>query len=95
VLNCWSTEPARTEPDSRGAPLEYSVPAQYVLLPEPPPVPAYVEAWRDGRPRVIILGIALSVLTLILFFQNELTKRRRLFRIVRNSFLVFTLGWIG
>ncbi len=100
ALKPWSVELLinGTNPDGAwtvAAPLEYSVPAQYVLLPEPPPVPAYVEAWRDGRSRVIILGIALSVLTLILFFQNELTKRRRLFRIVRNSFLVFTLGWMG
>ena len=75
--------------------LAYKLPAAYVLMPDPVPVPAYVEAWSEAKLNVAILCAALAVLTLILLFQNELTKRRGLFRIVRTSFLVFTLGWLG
>ncbi|MFO1184972.1 MAG: 4Fe-4S binding protein [Bauldia sp.] len=77
------------------APLPYAVPSAYVLLPDPPPVPPYVEAWQGARMNVIVLCVALSILTLILLFQNELTKKRHLFRWLRNGFLLFTLVWIG
>ena len=39
--------------------------------------------------------MALLVLAAILFFHNALVRKRRLFKIVRLVFLLFTLAWIG
>ena len=75
--------------------LPYTVPAQYVLMPEPEPLPAWVEAWQDSQSDVVVLGGALCVLTLILAFQGPLTRRRNLHRWVRTGFLLFTLVWLG
>ena len=74
---------------------DYRLPAQYILMPEPPPEPAWVEAWREGRPDEIVLGVALAALTLILALQSVLARHRRVHRWVRNGFLVFTLVWLG
>ncbi|MCW5697510.1 MAG: 4Fe-4S binding protein [Bauldia sp.] len=76
-------------------PTAYQVPPQYVLLPEPEPEPLWVSTWRDATPQLIVLGIALTVLTLIFIFQARLAQYRRLHRWVRNGFLLFTLVWIG
>jgi NosR/NirI family nitrous oxide reductase transcriptional regulator len=76
-------------------PLEYRIPALHVLMPAPPPVPAWVETWERSRMDIVILGVALFVLTLIFVFQPALTARRRLHRYVRTAFLVFTLVWLG
>jgi transcriptional regulator of nitric oxide reductase len=73
-----------------------------VLPPEPeleldllPPVPAWVEAWRDARVDIAILAALLSVLTLIFIFQGALARSRRAHRIVRSGFLLIVLVWLG
>ena len=76
-------------------PLEYILPAHHILLPEPEPLPAWVEPWIEGRVDIAILGLALIVLTGILAFQSRLSRSRRLHRWVRLGFLVFTFGWLG
>ncbi len=76
-------------------PIDYQVPASLILLPTPPPTPAWMEAWQAARSDVIILVSALLVLTLILVFQQQLTKYRRIYRPLRNLFLLFTLVWLG
>lgn len=75
--------------------LDYLIPAKYVLLPEPEPVPVWVEAWQDQRGEVGVMGAALVTLTLILTFQGPLSRRRQLHRWVRNGFLLFALVWVG
>lgn len=75
--------------------LDYTLPATHVLFPEPEPLPAWMEAWRDSQTGIIILGTALSVLTAILAFQSRLSRSRRLHRWVRLGFLAFTFGWLG
>jgi NosR/NirI family nitrous oxide reductase transcriptional regulator len=75
--------------------LTYQIPAKHVLLPEPEPVPAWVEAWQDERAEVGVMGAALATLTLILAFQTPLSRRRNLHRWVRNGFLLFVLVWVG
>ncbi len=77
------------------ATIAYELPAKYVLLPQPPPPPVWVEAWNDSRSEVFALGAALVVLTLILGFQSRLARSRRAHRWVRNGFLTFTLVWLG
>ncbi len=76
-------------------PLAYELPAAHILMPEPEPVPAWVQTWRESRADVIILAAALFVLTLIFAFQARLARHRVLHRWVRNGFLVFTVVWLG
>jgi NosR/NirI family nitrous oxide reductase transcriptional regulator len=59
------------------------------------PVPAWVEAWRDSRVNVAILVALLSVLTLIFVFQATLARFRLAHRLVRNGFLLVVLVWLG
>ena len=76
-------------------PLEYKLPAAYILMPEAPPVAAWVEAWHDGRVNVAILAVLLAVLTAIFAFQAQLSRSRRAHRLVRNGFLLVVLVWLG
>jgi NosR/NirI family nitrous oxide reductase transcriptional regulator len=57
--------------------------------------PPWVEAWRDSRTNVLILGVLLSVLTLIFTFQATLARFRLAHRLVRNGFLLVVLVWLG
>ncbi len=76
-------------------PLNYELPAAYVLLPEPEPEPVWLATWRDNETKLIILGAALVLLTLIFAFQSKLARYRTAHRWVRNGFLLFTLIWLG
>jgi len=81
--------------------------AQKPPEPEPPPVPAWVEAlndspvpawveaWNDSRVNVVILAVLLSVLTVIFVFQATLARFRLAHRLVRNGFLLVVLVWLG
>ncbi len=87
-------------PDGRLEPfvlasLDYTLPAGYILMPEPSPARIWAEPWIEGRTEIAILGAALIVLTAILTFQAAISRRRRLHRYIRTGFLVFTLVWIG
>ena len=76
-------------------PLEYKLPAAHILMPEPPPVAAWVEAWRDARVNIAILAVLLTALTAIFVFQAQLSRSRRAHRLVRNGFLLVVLVWLG
>ncbi len=82
-------------PVTAAIPLEYTLPPSYVLMPEPEPVPVWIDAWRDARANVAILAVALIVLTLVFAFQARLARSRRAHRLVRNGFLLFVLVWLG
>ncbi len=75
--------------------LAYQLPERHMLLPPPPPVPAWVEAWTDKRTDIAVLFGMLIVLTLIFLFQDYLVRNRRVYTYVRTGFLAFTLGWLG
>jgi NosR/NirI family transcriptional regulator, nitrous oxide reductase regulator len=79
----------------RLASVDYALPAQFILMPEPEPMAAWMEPWIDGKAQIVTLGAALGVLTLILGLQAPLSRRRRVHRWVRNGFLLFTLVWLG
>jgi NosR/NirI family transcriptional regulator, nitrous oxide reductase regulator len=51
--------------------------------------------WSAHRIRIIVLGLGLTALTVILFGQDYLSRRRRLHRVVRVGFLIWTLVWLG
>ena len=73
----------------------YTLPEKHVLMPEPEPVPAWVEAWRDDSTNIAVLGGMLGVLTLIMGFQAPLTRQHQMYRWLRNGFLLFVLVWLG
>ncbi|MEH6580890.1 MAG: 4Fe-4S binding protein [Halioglobus sp.] len=88
--------------------LVYTPPAKYLIQPEPEAMtllswldadaedaPLWKKMWLNKLPEVAILLVALSVLSLIFFFQDWLVKRPVLTDRVRIGFLMFTLFGIG
>lgn len=75
--------------------INYTLPASYILMPEPNRGYVWLEPWQEGKVQIAILSISLIFLTAILAFQTKLSRLRPLHRIVRNGFLLFTLIWIG
>ena len=82
--------------------LEYRLPEKYFIKADAPASVAaaadatiWMQAWRGRSIEIAILGVALTILTGIFFFQAWLTKRPALFRRLRLGFLVFTLLWLG
>jgi NosR/NirI family transcriptional regulator, nitrous oxide reductase regulator len=57
--------------------------------------PFWVSVWRDRAWQIAVLCSALLVLTIILLFQDWLTRRPRMLRLVRTGFLLFTFTFIG
>jgi NosR/NirI family nitrous oxide reductase transcriptional regulator len=57
--------------------------------------PFWVSVWRERAWQIAVLTVALIVLTLILLFQDWLTRRPRLLTYIRTGYLVFTLFFIG
>jgi NosR/NirI family nitrous oxide reductase transcriptional regulator len=57
--------------------------------------PFWVSVWRERAWQSAVLVTALAVLTLILLFQDWLTRRPRLLTCIRTGYLVFTLLFIG
>ncbi len=86
---------AGASPVSVSFPVEFRLPAAFILMPDQPPVAAWVEAWRDARGNIAILAALLAALTLIFAFQAQLSRSRRAHRLVRNGFLLVVLVWLG
>ncbi len=51
--------------------------------------------WSSHRVSIAILCAGLAVLTIILFLQDVISRRRRLHRVLRVAFLLWTLVWLG
>jgi transcriptional regulator of nitric oxide reductase/ferredoxin len=80
--------------------LPYMLPAAYLVgesdaTIEADSEPIWVAVWQDRLSDVAILLIALTVLWALLFFQDALARRQRLYQGVRIGFLLFTVIWIG
>ncbi|MEN8205248.1 MAG: 4Fe-4S binding protein [Pseudomonadota bacterium] len=57
--------------------------------------PFWASVWRERWWQVVVLCVALGLLTLILLFQDWLTRRPKLLKVIRTGFLLFTLLFIG
>jgi NosR/NirI family transcriptional regulator, nitrous oxide reductase regulator len=53
------------------------------------------QIWSAHGTNIAILGLGLTALTVILFRQDDIARRRRLHRLVRVGFLAWTLVWLG
>jgi len=57
--------------------------------------PLWRRIWHERRLDIAVLTAALGLLTTMLTFQRQLTRRRRLWAGLRTGFLAFTLVWLG
>lgn len=74
----------------------YSLPVAWQLAPPPPPEPLWREIWRAKQAESVLVAAMLCALTLILFFQESIVCRPKLWRRGRTAFLgvtLFGLGW--
>ncbi len=60
-----------------------------------PAEPLRVGVWRERRWQIAVLGLGLTVLTLILVFQDGVARRPRLLKYLRRGFLLYTVFFIG
>lgn len=90
-----ATRPTATGEVAMTVALPYSLPQAFRLAPPPEPEPLWKQAWEAKRPQIAIVGLMLVVLTLILFAQDWITRRPRLWRIGRLSFLASTFLVLG
>jgi NosR/NirI family nitrous oxide reductase transcriptional regulator len=111
VMNATVMRAVQKVAESRGVPVPTTGPAQEAVVHDTPGItgthaspvwwlgassePFWVSVWRDRAWQIAVLVVALFVLTLILLFQDWLTRRPRLLTYIRTGYLVFTLFFIG
>ena len=59
------------------------------------PMKLWQRMWKLKSIDAVVLCIAIGILTVIFFFQDILVRHPKVLAWVRNSFLVFTVLWIG
>ncbi len=62
---------------------------------EPAETPLWQRIWENRLLDIAIVVAAITLLTGIFFFQDQLVKRPKLYGRVRTGFLLFTLSWLG
>jgi polyferredoxin/Na+-translocating ferredoxin:NAD+ oxidoreductase RnfG subunit len=98
VMNSSIMKSARLVADELGLPVPTEAvmaPVAKVSSPPPPEDPLWVELWRDQAMQLALLAVALTLLMGILFFQDWLVVRPRLFQQVRMGYLLFTVFFLG
>ena len=95
TLELRATRPTADAEVALTVTLPYTLPDAFRLAPPPEPEPLWKQAWETKRPQIAIVGLMLTVLTLILFAQEWITRRPRLWRIGRLSFLASTFLVLG
>ncbi|MFA5662533.1 4Fe-4S binding protein [Castellaniella sp.] len=53
------------------------------------------QIWLAKTVQIVIISIALITLIMVFFFQNQLVRHERFYKVFRTVFLLFTLFWIG
>lgn len=74
---------------------EYRLPDVFRLAPPAEPEPLWREIWRTKRPQAMFTATLLGALTLILFAQEWIVRRPKLWLRLRLSFLAVTLFGLG
>ncbi len=95
-LEITATRPTATGEVSMLIPVSYSLPDLFRVAPPLQDEPLWRAIWDAKRVQTAIVAVMLAVLTLILFAQDWITRRPRLWRYGRMGFLAATLlvlGW--
>ncbi len=74
---------------------DYALPGEFVHAPPPEPPPLWQQAWERRRAEVAGVALMLAVLTAVMFLQELVVRRARLWRGLRLGFLSVTLVWLG
>ena len=75
---------------------DYAIPDAYVDRPKlAEPEAMWVQVWRQKAFQIAVLLAGLATLTLILMFQDVLTRKPKVLRWVRHLFLGYTVVFIG
>ena len=90
-----ATRPTATGEVAMTIALPYTLPQAFHLAPPAEPEPLWKQAWQAKHPQIAIVGLMLTVLTLILFAQEWITRRPRLWRFGRLTFLASTFLVLG
>lgn len=96
TLTFTATRPTATTPVNLKIPVDYRLPDGYRLAVTNPDIPLWQTIWAQKRLETAIVAAMLTVLTLILFAQEWITRRPKLWRFGRIGFLattLFVLGW--
>ncbi len=75
--------------------LDYQLPAAFVQAPPPEAAPLWHRTWEEKKFAVFSVAAMQIALTLILLFQEQLVRRKRLWIGIRVGFLSLTLVWLG
>lgn len=82
--------------------LDYTPPEVFFDYPQPQESiamdddrPLWVSVWEDRIVHIVVLAAGLTLLTLILLFQDVLARRPKLLWWLRHGFLVYTVVFIG
>ncbi|HEY9039645.1 MAG TPA: 4Fe-4S binding protein [Roseovarius sp.] len=96
TLVLTAERPAATGEDlSLSISLDYHLPAEFVQAPPPEAAPLWHRTWEEKKLAVISVAAMQIALTLILLFQEQLVRRKRLWAVIRVGFLTLTLVWLG
>jgi NosR/NirI family nitrous oxide reductase transcriptional regulator len=100
VMNSSIMKSAKLVSDELGLPLitepsMIATPASSSATALPEEQPLWVERWLEQKVSLALLGAALFLLMVILFFQDWLVVRPVLFQRVRIGYLLFTVIFLG
>jgi NosR/NirI family nitrite reductase transcriptional regulator len=74
---------------------DYALPAAFRVAPPPEAAPLWQESWRNKTLHITVVITMLAVLTVILFAQEWITRRPKLWLRLRLGFLLFTFLILG
>ncbi len=74
---------------------EVELPQPFRVAPLPPEEPLWLQAWQDKQAQIVVVGVMLAVLGLILFAQEWIVRRKRLWLWLRLGYLATTLVVLG
>ena len=75
--------------------VDYALPEAFRIAPVPEPEPLWRSIWQRKVPAIIITATMLAVLTLILFAQDSIVRRPKLWGGLRLGFLATTFLVLG
>lgn len=95
TLHVAARRPAGTGEVAMDISLPVTLPAAFRSATSSEPEPLWRQAWAEKRVAVAIVGVMLAVLTLILFAQEWITRRPRLWQRGRAAYLMASFVILG